>query len=619
MIQEHTGKAPDVATPGVTAPGPCLDPEEIAESGLIPQMGMVTRALWSSPVRNALLMLGTSLFLIIAATAYGQIRLNSWNQPFYDALSKHDLPEFLVQLGVFGMIAGALLTLNVGQRWATEMLKLKLREGLVHDLVLNWMTPGRAFRLASAGPIGVNPDQRMHEDARHLTELSADLGLGLLQSSILLVTFVKVLWDLSTNFVFHVAGRHFVIPGYMVWAAVIYSGSASLLSYWVGRHLIDQNADRYAREADLRFSLVRVNEHIDAIALSSGETGEVRRIDTDFTAVLQAMRKLVWGVTNLTWITAGYGWFTLVAPILVAAPLYFGGNLTFGGLMVASGAFMQVQSSLRWFVDNFSTIADWRATLLRVASFRRALLNTDVLHDVESRITFDDGPAGHFTIDHLKIASPAGGTSLAEDHVDITAGERVLVVGESGSGKTLFFRSLAGLWPWGTGRVSRPKDEETMYLPRSPYLPPGTLREVLAYPLNNDAFKDERFGQALQKLDLSDLIPILDSTKRWDHELSEDEQQSVAFARALLHAPPWILIDEALDGLDENTRQRILEVMGSELQQTGILYVGRAPADSDVFKRTLHLGTDPSARKLADYAAGRVGKTPVDKTPVEAT
>ena len=614
MIQEQTGTAP-----GVAAPGPCLDPAEIAESGLVPQMGMVTRALWSSPVRNTLLTLGASLFLIIAATAYGQIRLNSWNQPFYDALSKHDLPEFLVQLGVFGMIAGALLALNVGQRWATEMLKLKLREGLVHDLVLNWMTPGRAFRLASAGPIGVNPDQRMHEDARHLTELSADLGLGLLQSSILLVTFVKVLWSLSTNFVFHVAGRHFVIPGYMVWAAVIYSGSASLLSYWVGRHLIDQNADRYAREADLRFSLVRVNEHIDAIALSSGEAGEVRRIDTDFTAVLAAMRKLVWGVTNLTWITAGYGWFTLVAPILVAAPLYFGGNLTFGGLMVASGAFMQVQSSLRWFVDNFSTIADWRATLLRVASFRRALLNTDVLHDVESRITFDNGPAGHFTIDHLKIASPAGGTALTEDHVDITAGERVLVVGESGSGKTLFFRSLAGLWPWGTGRVTRPKDEETMYLPRSPYLPPGTLREVLAYPLNNEAFKDAGFEQALQKLDLSDLIPILDSTKRWDHELSEDEQQSVAFARALLHAPPWILIDEALDGLDENTRQRILEVMRSDLQQTGILYVGRAPADSDVFKRTLHLGTDPAARKLADYAAGRAGKTPVAKTPAEAT
>jgi putative ATP-binding cassette transporter len=611
MIQDQTGNPP-----GVAKPGTCLDPEEIAQSGLIPQMGMVTRALWASPVRNALLILGAALFLIIAVTAYGQIRLNSWNQPFYDALSKHDLPEFIVQLGVFGIIAGALLSLNVGQRWATETLKLKLREGLVHDLVLNWMAPGRAFRLSSAGPIGVNPDQRMHEDARHLTELSADLGLGLLQASILLVTFVKVLWGLSSNFVFHVAGRHFVIPGYMVWAAVIYSGSASLLSYWVGRNLIDQNADRYAREADLRFSLVRVNEHIDAIALTSGEAGEIRRIDTDFAAVLMAMRKLVWGVTNLTWITAGYGWFTLVAPILVAAPLYFGGNLTFGGLMVASGAFMQVQSSLRWFVDNFSTIADWRATLLRVASFRRALLNTDVLHDVESRITFDDGPAGHFTIDHLQIASPAGGTSLTEAHVDITAGERVLVVGESGSGKTLFFRSLAGLWPWGTGRVTRPKGEEMMYLPRSPYLPPGTLREVLAYPLNNDAFKEDAFGQALEKLDLSALVPLLESTKRWDHELSDDEQQSVTFARALLHSPPWILIDEALDGLDEKTRQRILEVIGTELQQTGILYVGRAPADSTVFKRIIHLTTDSAARKLADYAAGRTAKAPGEAATV---
>lgn len=601
-----------IQEPPKDAAGRCLDPEEIAQSGLIPQMGMVTRALWASPVRNALLTLVTALFLIIAATAYGQIRLNSWNKPFYDALSKHDLPEFIVQLGIFGVIAGALLVLNVAQRWATEMLKLKLREGLVHDLVLNWMAPGRAFRLASAGPIGVNPDQRMHEDARHLTELSADLGLGLLQASILLATFVNVLWGLSSNFVFHIAGRPVAIPGYMVWAAVVYSGSASLLSYWVGRRLIDQNADRYAREADLRFSLVRVNEHIDAIALSAGETGEVRRIDTDFAAVLAAMRKLVWGVTNLTWITAGYGWFTLVAPILVAAPLYFHGNLSFGGLMVASGAFMQVQSSLRWFVDNFSTIADWRATLLRVASFRRALLNTDVLHDVESRIDFDDGPAGHFTIDHLQIASPAGGTSLTETHADIRAGERVLVTGESGSGKTLFFRSLAGLWPWGTGRITRPKGEAMMYLPRSPYLPPGTLREVLAYPLSNEAFEDDSFARALETVGLEDLIPLLDSTKRWDHELSEDEQQSVAFARALVHSPPWMLIDEALDGLDDTTRQRLLDMLGKQLQTTGILYVGRVPAGGEVFERTLHLATDSTARKLTDYAAGWAAKSSLE-------
>src|SRR6202795_3635318 len=264
------------------------------------------------------------------------------------------------------------------------------------------MQPGRAFRLSQAGPMGVNPDQRMHEDARHLTELSADLGVGLLQSSILLVTFVAVLWSLSNDFVFHLGDRHFAIPGYMVWAAIVYSGSASLLSYWVGRNLIERNAARYSSEADIRFSLVRVNEHIDAIALSSGEADEARRIEVDLAAVLAAMRSLVSGLTNLTWITAGYGWFTLVAPILVAAPLYFAGNLTFGGLMLASGAFLQVQSSLRWFVDNFSTIADWRATLLRVASFRRAVLGMDVMHDVESRIIYGAGQAGEFEIDDLR-------------------------------------------------------------------------------------------------------------------------------------------------------------------------------------------------------------------------
>jgi vitamin B12/bleomycin/antimicrobial peptide transport system ATP-binding/permease protein len=384
-----------------------IDPEEIAQAGLLPQMGMMFRALWASRVRNVLLVLGVSLFLIIAATTYGQIRLNSWNQPFYDALSHRNFGQFLRQLGVFGIIAGALLVLNVAQHWFGETLKLKFREGLTHDLVQNWMAPGRAFRLANAGAIGVNPDQRMHEDARHLTELSADLGIGLLQDSILLASFIKILWSLSSAFVFHVAGRAIAIPGYMVWAAIVYSGSASLLSYWVGKSLIGRNADRYAREADMCFSLVRVNEHIDAIALAGGEQDEARRIVLDLDNVLRATRLLVIGTTNLTWITAGYGWFTLVAPILVAAPLYFAGSISFGGLMMASGAFIQVQSSLRWFVDNFSTIADWRATLLRVASFRRAVVDCDVLHDVASRIEFTSGEPGKLTIDDLEITSPA--------------------------------------------------------------------------------------------------------------------------------------------------------------------------------------------------------------------
>jgi putative ATP-binding cassette transporter len=576
-----------------SAASPLLDPDEIAQSGLMPQLGMVTRALWESPVRNTLLRLGTALFLVIAATAYGQIRLNSWNQPFYDALSRRNYPQFLVQLGVFCIIAGSLLALNVGQRWLTEMLKLRLRDGLAHDLVGNWLKPGRAFRLASAGPIGVNPDQRMHEDARHLTELSADLGVGLLQASILLVTFISVLWRISSDFAFVLAGRSFPLPGYMVWAAVIYSGSASVLSYWVGRSLIGRNADRYAREADLRFSLVRVNEHIDAIALTSGEADEARHIETDIAGVLQALRRLVTGLTNLTWITAGYGWFTLVAPILVAAPLYFAGTISFGGLMMASGAFIQVQSSLRWFVDNFSSLADWRATLLRVASFRRALLNTDVVHGTQDRITIEDGPPGRFTIENLRIDYATGCTSLDQPRIELRAGERLHILGVSGTGKTLLFRSLAGLWPWGSGRIIHPAHEEMLYLPRASYIPPGTLREVLAYPSSPENFDAAAFEPALARLNLQRLAPLLDLARSWEQVLGEDEQQCLGFVRALIHLPAWILMDDVLGILDPPTRDRVVDILGKELRGTGIIYIGRDPGIDHFFGRTVHLLREP--------------------------
>ncbi len=579
-----------------------VDAEEAANARLVPQLQMMARALLAAPVRNTLFMLSGSIFFVIAATAYGQIRLNSWNQPFYDALSHRNFTQFLEQLGIFGLIAGILLVLNVGQRWLTETLKLKLRQGLVHDLIEAWLVPGRAFRLTNAGAMGVNPDQRMHEDARHLTELSADLGIGLLQSSILLATFVKVLWGLSNNFAFHFDGRQIVIPGYMVWAAVLYSGSASLVSYWVGNTLVDRNAERYAREADLRFSLVRVNEHIDAITLNGGEADEARRIELDLKGVLKATTRLVTGLTNLTWITAGYGWFTLVAPILVAAPLYFAGNLTFGGLMLASGAFLQVQSSLRWFVDNFSTIADWRATLLRVAGFRRAVLGMDVMHDVESRITYGAGQAGEFEIDDLRIASPSGCTMLQEKKVQIKRGERVLIVGSSGTGKTLLFRALAGLWPWGTGKIAYPAGEEILYIPRTRYHPPGTLREVLAYPKPVDLFESAACSDALARVGLKRLLPLLDSTQRWDRELNEDEQEALALARVLVHKPPWVLIDEILDSLDDKALDRVVDIFTQDLPHCGIIHIGRTDAHQ-FFSRVLHLVNDSTAKKLIPPAS----------------
>ncbi len=588
------------------------DGEEMPHTDLAAQLAMMFRALWASRVRTTLLALAATICLVVIITAYGQTRLNDWNKPFYDALARRDLGEFLVQLGVFGLIAGTLLILNVGQRWLVGMLKLKLRAGLSHDLIHEWMRPRRAFRLANAGPVGVNPDQRLHEDTRHLTELSADLGVGLLQASILVVIFVQVLWALSSGFAFRIGDHDLAIPGYMVWAAFIYAISASILSYWVGRSLVSRNAERYAREADLRYSMVRVNEHIDAISLASGEADEARRLEIDLAAVLGAMRRLVTGLTNLTWVTAGYGWFTIVAPIIVAAPIFFAGKVSFGGLMMAAGAFNQVQSSLQWFVDNFSVIADWRATLLRVANFRRALLVSDTLHEVQDQIAIAEGEPGKFGVDHLEIASPAGCTMLEEASIEIRAGERVLIVGEPGTGKTLLFRVFANLWPWGSGTILRPAGESILYLPRVPYLPPGSLRGVLAYPHGVEKFSERSFVNALARLRLKRLTPLLDASRRWERELSEEEQQRLSFARVVLQAPQWVVADEVLDALDVDTLARVMEIFTKDLRETGLIHIGRAENRKHLYSRVLHLINDPTVRRLARL---RLAIAPVADSP----
>jgi putative ATP-binding cassette transporter len=581
---------------------------------------MIFRAIFASPIGKQVIVLVSILVAAILINTYGQVVLNRWNKPFYDALSRRDLNDFLYQLGVWAGIVSTLLVLDVAQRWLTETTKYRLREGLTRDLLALWMVPRRAFWLAtSGGAMGVNPDQRMSEDAHKLCDLSTDLSVGLFRASVLLISFAGVLWNISNDFEIRIGAVDYRVPGFMLWAAISYAFIGSLLSYFVGRSLIRRNADRYAREADLRFSLVRINEHVDGIALAEGEADERRRVEQHLGSVMTALKRLTRGLTNLTWVTAGFGWITGIAPILVAAPLYFSGKTTFGGMMMAAAAFTQAQGSLRWFVDNFSVIADWRATLLRVANFRQALVATDLKRDFKSRITYEEGPPGQMTLEDVQVDSPVGREMFQERNIVLNAGEHVLICGAPGEGKTPLFRALAGLWPWGSGRIIRPKGETILYVPRgTPYLPRGTLREVMAYPLKVDRFEETRYVQALERIGLSRLIPQLDETQRWDRDLSQDEQLALALARVVLQAPPWVLLDDTFASLDDATLERVIDIFTHDFQQTTVVHIGRSShMHLPLFARVLHLMKAPGENQSdngnnTDGARG--AKQPVRET-----
>lgn len=564
-----------------------------AGKGYTSSISFILQVFRHSRERAKLLWLGVGLIVVIGATAYGQIELNAWNQPFYDALSRKDLPAFGSQLLVFAVIAGALLILNVAQTWLNQMAKLKLREGLTRDLFAQWLAPKRVFMLAGAGEIGVNPDQRIQADAQHLAELSIDLGVGLLQATLLLASFIGVLWALSAGVTFELQGKSLTIPGYMVWSALIYAGAASLASWRVGRPLIHLNAERYARESDLRFALVHVNEHSDGIAVYRGEEGEKDRLHHELDRLLAILRRLVGATTNLTWVTAGYGWFTIVAPIIVAAPAYFAGNLSFGGLLMAVGAFTQVQQSLRWFVDNAGAIADWRATRFRVDAFRQALLEIDKFGEEVSRIELVSKTDDKIILDDLAIISPTGCSRLNEDHIEIAPSERVLIVGSHVSGKTSLFRAMAGLWPWGNGRISMPSAEGVMFMPKRPYLPDGALRDILAYPASAERFTEEQFCAALTRMELSHLSLGLDRVARWDKELTDPEQQGLAFARLLLHKPRWVVVDEAIGSLAPETRKTLFNIFKQELAATALVYISGPQALDEFYTRVLYLTKNP--------------------------
>jgi putative ATP-binding cassette transporter len=561
------------------------------------------RELWRGAFRVPSAVLFAGIVVVLVGNMMGQIELNDWNGSFFDIIAKRELAALGHQLLIFLGIIGFLLSLVVAQTWMLQMLKIRLREWLTKYLLDKWLTRGRAYRLALAGELGVNPDQRIEEDSRKLTDLSAGLAVGFLQASMLLISFIGILWSLSRQLVFVVAGHHFSVPGYMVWCALAYALIGSFLTWRVGRPLVGLNAQLYAREAELRFALVRVSESAESIALFHGERDELRQLGGNVDRVIGTMQQLTGALSRLTWITSGYGWLAIIVPILVASPGFFSGSLSLGGLMVVVGAFNQVQGSLRWFVDQFPSIADWRATLHRISAFKYAMDKLDETDRTVEHIQIVPHPDGTLAFDGLSVLFADGRAVIAEATAEIGLGERVLIVGESGAGKSTLFRAVAGLWPWGAGRILVPDAARMMFMPQRPYLPLGTLRAALAYPDAPSSFAEPEFERVLKRVGLADLVPMLDVAARFDKSLSLGEQQLVGFARLLLHAPRWIFLDEATSALDELSQRRVMSIFEDELADATVVSIGHRPGLEEFHTRVLHLVRGTAGALLQQHPA----------------
>lgn len=411
---------PIVAIIPVAADKPAFVDEVAAapqqDFNLVRDLSLFARVLRRAQGGRRVLAIFVTSIVVTIANMLGQVRLNEWNGQFFDAVGRRDLSAFVHFVWTFLAIIAVLLALTVTQTFLQERLKFRLREWIARHLLVEWLKPMRIYQLSFAGLYGHNPDQRIQEDTRLLGDYSADLGCGIIYSLLQIVAFVGVLWALSAQVGFQVAGHDVAIPGYMVWCALAYASIGSALTWLVGRPLIALNGERYAREAEFRFALVRVNESGESIALHGGEKDEYRHLEAALAAVVDTMRRISSSLAQLTWITSGTGWLSLVVPILVAAPAYFGGALTLGGLIMVAGAFAQVQGAMRWFVDNFSRLADWRAAIHRVARFREALDDLPAVEEGSEEIKRAVHPDGHLAFEGVRILCRMG-TSLSRTPV----------------------------------------------------------------------------------------------------------------------------------------------------------------------------------------------------------
>jgi len=511
---------------------------------------------------------------------YLMVLFNDWNRVFYDALQDRNAEVFWHQLGVFATLATCFIIVAVYRFYLTQLLQVRWRAWMTRDYLQRWLKGHMFYQLELQSQNGTdNPDQRIQEDVQQFTADTVSLSLGLLDASVTLLSFVGILWGLSGGFSFEVSGETYNLPGFMVWMALAYALAGSLIGHFIGRSMASLNFAQQRLEADFRHHLMRVREYSEAIALDGGGRVERLSLQERFAQVLDNFMRLLRVQKRYTWFSSGYGQAAVVFPLVVAAPRYFSGAIQLGELMQISSAFGQVQESLSWFISNYSRLASWQATTLRLTSFQDQMLAIQVNEVARSEaITHTSIHALHTT--PLTISLPNGDVLLADTTLSAAAGDTVLIRGPSGCGKSTLLRVLAGIWPHVSSPTHDPRGEpitygpvvlpeRSVFMPQRPYFPEGTLRQALAYPDSAQNYTDEALKNALQDALLPHLVNDLDVAGHWTQQLSGGEQQRLALARVLLKRPRWVFADEATSALDEAAEKALYEKLLTMVREEG--------------------------------------------------
>ena len=503
------------------------------------------------------------------------VLLNQWSNRFYTGLQERNWDIFVREIGVFSLLAACFIALAVYQLYLNQWLQIRWRRWLTRHYLGEWLHGANHYLMQLQGDAADNPDQRIADDVKLFVERTLDIGLRLLNSVVTLFSFVIILWGLSAAAPLHVFGKEFAIPGYLVWGALIYAIFGTALTQWIGSPLVGLDFRQQRYEADFRFNLVRARENSEQIALLKGENAERQKLWGRFNHVVENWYGIMSRTKRLTAFTSSYGQAAVIFPYIMVAPAYFAKRGQLGGLTQTASAFGSVQNALSVFVTIYRSLADWRAIIARLDGFEASIASATTLAtstDAIGLVASEGGKA--IDLRQLQVALPNGTPLVSVDGLSLRGGERTLVTGPSGSGKSTLFRAIAGIWPFGNGSIAIPVDASLMMLPQRPYFPIGTLHGAIAYPGETETFSADRVRDALTMVGLPQLGPRLDEEAHWNRMLSLGEQQRLGLARALLHAPNYLFLDEATASLDEPSEAALYSLLAEKLPKTTIVSIG---------------------------------------------